>query len=756
MEKRGVRRKGQVTIFVILAIVVLLIGGFFIYLNSTKKISVTPPERTTVSDQFKPVQLLVEDCMESVAREAVEKLGKHGGYIDPYDAYLSGRLFYVNNEDQTESDLAYLSEDEDKAIAFWYYSYDMSGCDNCMMMSQAPYVDEMERQISIYVSENIYLCINDFETFKNQGYDIQTDDTMLVKTTLREEDILIESIYNINVTYKNSKESIDKYLATVDIPLIKYYEMALNITSQEYDSQFLEGLNSYLILSHSGLNSELLPPLYAYSNGYNIVFWSKTAVKKNIEQLLSSYVPLMQVKGAKNYRPIVSNNLSLLEKNFIDLITLDLFPDRNLEKTEISFIYTGQDTSMDIQPSKNELLGPTQDFSEGILISSPKETNTYQFFYDVSYPVIVEIKDEYKPGEYYTFMFALESTIKQNLPLKEWWNASKRPLYFDKDIININFNDPLIGQNLKDPITGAQYPYKERVQDKLFCDENQRISGEVYLKTYDSATKQPLENVDVTFGCGNYASCLIGRTTYEKAFDVQSFTGKMPLCINGYVQLEKFGYQKKIVKLTTGLSDVNMGSIYLEPIKKVNTQVKVYNMERNMVSIAGNEVSVGLLFPNQSFPPEVNDTITLILTRIPTGFDEPLTQTIFISKDANNTAIDLIPGRYTLSGNLIAGEGYTIPKECDEVCDNYVLGICTGHKKFPEDNLLVKPALLGGVEFDKTSPLNVKREDLLNNKTLELYLLKLPSPPCIDEMQEINMIKSLSQSHRIKVMPVFK
>ncbi|GIU69725.1 MAG: hypothetical protein KatS3mg002_0961 [Candidatus Woesearchaeota archaeon] len=421
-------KRGQIALFIILGIVLMLIIGLVIYISYKGKSSEAIPGRTTVSERFEPIQLFVEDCIASVAREAIEKLGKHGGYIDPNDVYLSGRLFDVNNQDQTENDLLYLSKDIEKAIPYWLYSYDYTGCDNCLILSQAPYLDEIERQISIYVSENIDYCLENLEQFIKQGYEIKSASTLYANTIIRDKDVFVTAIYPINVTYKNEKTTIERYEAIVDIPLLKYYELAINITARQYNSQFLEGLTTYILLSHSGLDYSLLPPWYAYSSQYSVVMWSKTSVKNTINQLLLSYMPLMQVKGAKNYHQIRSNNLTLLEKNFIDLITLDLFPDRDLKNTEISFLYMGEDLYFDIQPSKDELLGPFENYGIGsdYSFAPPEKSNLYQFFYDISYPVIVEIRDEYKPGQIYTFMFALETNIKQNLPLKEWWNESKK------------------------------------------------------------------------------------------------------------------------------------------------------------------------------------------------------------------------------------------------------------------------------------------------------------------------------------------
>jgi hypothetical protein len=482
-----------------------------------------------------------------------------------------------------------------------------------------------------------------------------------------------------------------------------------------------------------------------------MIYWTKSSVKDNIKQLLVSYIPLMQVKGVKNYHEL-SGNLTLSEKNFIDLITLDLFPDKNLEKTAISFIYTGQDLSFDINPSNNELLGPFKDASEGASMAPPKNTFTYQFFYDVSYPVVVEITDEYAPGQYYTFVFALESTIKENLPLKEWWNETKRPLFVENGFFDVIYNDPLKDKKIVDPRTGINYSYKERVKEIAFCNAEQRLSGDVYIKTYDASTKQPLENVDVTFGCGNYASCPMGRTEYDQILDVNAFNGKLPLCMNGYVQLEKSGYEKKVFKLSTTSSTINLGSIYLEPIKTVNVTVKIYPMTRKIIT--GH--SIGLIFPNSSISPSVNDTILINIDRIPSGLEEPVSQTVFISPTTKNTQINLIPGRYTISGQLFSAEGYTIYAGCDEVCDEYFAGICVSYKDIPENDIPIRNAIVGGIDIDKVYPLNVKREYLTNNKSLEIYLIQMPPPPCINDMQEMGKTTDIVNRYRSKVMPVFK
>ena len=88
-------KKSQITIFVILAIVVLIIAGVTLYfvLKTKTPTQTTTPERSEVSNELKPLQQYIEGCIATIGHEGVISLGQHGGYIDPNDEYLSGRVF---------------------------------------------------------------------------------------------------------------------------------------------------------------------------------------------------------------------------------------------------------------------------------------------------------------------------------------------------------------------------------------------------------------------------------------------------------------------------------------------------------------------------------------------------------------------------------------------------------------------------------------------------------------------------------------
>ena len=80
-------RKGQVTIFIIIGIVLLIIAGIGIYLfNSTGVANLTDTEfesTKTVDTNLRPIKMFVEKCMNDVGSKALKKIGRQGGYIQP-------------------------------------------------------------------------------------------------------------------------------------------------------------------------------------------------------------------------------------------------------------------------------------------------------------------------------------------------------------------------------------------------------------------------------------------------------------------------------------------------------------------------------------------------------------------------------------------------------------------------------------------------------------------------------------------------
>jgi hypothetical protein len=400
--------------------------------------------------------------------------------------------------------------------------------------------------------------------------------------------------------------------------------------------------------------------------------------------------------------------------------------------------------------------------ASSISLLPPSTSYSYNFFYDISYPVIIEIRDEYKPGKYYTFMFALESNTKQNSPLSRWLEGD-RPLYWDEDFMQVTVNDPRVGSQVQstDPNSNRTYNYVQRPSKNLFCEQSQRISGDIRLSIYDAATEAPISGADITYGCGDFASCSLSYT--DVTAQANSMRFKLPICYNGYLSIIKEGYQTKLLPLTTSPNaQRNLGAVYLEPLitkdvriikymlgRKIDLMRQLSAQQGHIVPINFPEnISLGKYYIMNITPLSKNDTLILTLNKKPSAvIDQPLMPFLSIIGDSNTTinTLDLIPGKYVLNAQLLDNEGFIVPAKCKKVDD----------KKIPDDPILMKPAPWGGIDFDANNSIIITREDLLANNTLTIYILRIPNPPCLDEMAEVSDIAALSKSYRTLLLPKF-
>src|SRR3989344_7077087 len=131
-------KRGQISFFVIIAI--LLIAGISI-------IFILDPF-SGVPSKLQPVENYFLDCVSNLAEEGAMTAGEQGGYIEVPE-------FEVGSEYMPSgSQINYFGS----VIPYWFY---ISG--NNIKKTQMPSIEEIERQLSGYISRNIGEC--SFEDF---------------------------------------------------------------------------------------------------------------------------------------------------------------------------------------------------------------------------------------------------------------------------------------------------------------------------------------------------------------------------------------------------------------------------------------------------------------------------------------------------------------------------------------------------------------------------------------------------------------
>jgi len=112
-------KKGQITIFIIIGILIVFGFAFFFYIRGLEveeKFEAARPVIETVPSELNPIVLYTEDCLKTVATNGLVKLGQHGGYINP-EEYGD-----FNFAEPTDSDGIVFSLGSDLKIPYWYYN----------------------------------------------------------------------------------------------------------------------------------------------------------------------------------------------------------------------------------------------------------------------------------------------------------------------------------------------------------------------------------------------------------------------------------------------------------------------------------------------------------------------------------------------------------------------------------------------------------------------------------------------------------
>ena len=353
--------RGQITIFIIIAIVLVVGVGVFFLLRD--KISVTK-----LPASIEPAYNTFLTCLEENTEVGIDVLESQGGYIElpdfePGSVHMpfSSQLNFVGNP-----------------IPYWYY---VSG--NGIEREQVPSKTEMKEQLQKFIEERIRGC--NFEAYYDEGFEIEFGEpNVLVNILNNNVDVRLNMRMNIqkqddNALIKSHKISVKSKLGTL-------YNSAKRIYDKEQEDLFLE---NYAV--------DFLR-LYAPVDGVEITcspkVWGANEIFDSLEKAIEANTLSLRTKGAFADKE---------DKYFVVDINVD---------EDVRFL-----TSRN-WPSAFEVLP-----SEGdVLLANPVGNQPglgilgfcyvpYHFVYNVKYPVLVQISSGKE-----IFQFPLAVVIQGNKP----------------------------------------------------------------------------------------------------------------------------------------------------------------------------------------------------------------------------------------------------------------------------------------------------------------------------------------------------
>lgn len=709
------KTKAQITIFMVVALVIILGGVIFIY--STKKVPKPfEPEIKIVQEQvpieFDPIKEYATACADSVAVEGLKIIGKQGGYISFTDKSLNKEPFIIT-QNPTESEAVVFARDADLIIPYWWYLKSANNCrGDCKFASKRPDLrqteNSIEKQLERYINLKFKECLNNFEPFVEQGYKITEAGNVKADVVVGLEDISILVEYPLTIERQDTTSKLSQFFVRVPINLDKTYDLATKITNLEIKHRYLEKHVLNLLVAFSGVDKEKLPPMSDLQFKFgSTMSWQKSDIKNKITGLLTSYIPLFQVDGTYNYERNIFD--SELKQRLYDST---IIPIANSSFRDLSAYFTYLDfwpTYFDLN-CKGERCTPS---SANSFISF-FGLQQYRFVYDLSFPVLIEVQDPFAlNGQGYYFNFFLEGNIRNN---------NEMPADFV-------------------PLERAGI-----AERSLLCDT--RTSGNVTISVLSAANKKPVDDAQVLYTIID-ESCFIGATNSNG-----NLREIFPVAIGGIVSIVRDGFIGKSVELDPRIDTDAALKVEIQPTYTKKLIVK----KKNVV-----KTSQGWQFVNSPVDLSSKETATTTLTRV-NGEGELDFSSIasYEGQQKESSELEIAAGNYIADITLLLDERIVIPerqrcvrkgifggKECFTIPKvDFGEGASAGQERFPE----------GGLKLNLT----ISSDDLEKFDTIVLYVISIDianvpeQERIVEDIEQINKIEDYSTIYELALQPTFQ
>ena len=417
-------RKGQVTLFVILGILILGLIALAIYMKTTSQQEQLKKEVTEIiPGEFQPVKQFVEQCVYGVGKEALVKAGQQGGHVDPRK---SGILSIP--EFPTQGSGIELAPGSGILLPYWFYLRSSDKCQqNCVFDSMRPPLsrtqgaNSIEEQVDKYIEEHLPACLDKFKAFKDQ-FDVREKGPKRVTTTIADDRVSFFMEYPLEVSRNKVLQQISQYQAHMPLNFKELYDLASVLLQAVEDPniRFFERLSLSAIGAYGLGKNSVIPPMEGgtrFGMGSPEV-WQKSKVKGEVQALLADNVPIVDVLGALNSQVVLMQDNPVFNGIYSNYhITLDTIPPVDLSSKVIEFNYLDWwPLYLDLPQSKGEVIMPDTVMSFFLI---PIGFQNFDFTYDYSFPVTVRIQDvDSLKGEGFTFQYAFEVNVRNNRALE--------------------------------------------------------------------------------------------------------------------------------------------------------------------------------------------------------------------------------------------------------------------------------------------------------------------------------------------------
>ena len=412
--KGNTNKKGQITLYVILGLVVLiaLVAVFSLQNYIVKNEFEREAESIQILEEFKPVKNYLDSCIKQITIDGAELIGLQGGYINvPEDNLpVNPAIPFSNKLD--------IFGNGNLLAPYWFYE-----TSNGIQKTQVPSLQEMQNQLADYVDFNLNSCLNNFTAF--EGYEVIGFNGINTSVEITDNKIFVRMLTSIKLNYRGTEVNFDKFLVSAESPLGKLYRLGKNIFNKENDETFFEQktidmLALYDELPYSGTSFSCSPRT-----------WFAENIKKDIKEILKANVEAVNPRNIGYFKYDVESENSIVEFRYDEQWPIDLSVNggEQILKEESAF---GQGN-------------PAAAFLSTLFC-----LNNYHFVYDVKYPIMVSLNEN---G--FFFQYPIQVIIKNNQPrenklgINYLGNTESRVCASPNTRTLINVRDENTGENIE-------------------------------------------------------------------------------------------------------------------------------------------------------------------------------------------------------------------------------------------------------------------------------------------------------------------
>ncbi|MGV8131428.1 MAG: hypothetical protein ACP5N7_05015 [Candidatus Pacearchaeota archaeon] len=351
--------KGQVTMFVIVALVVVAVVGLFFAFKGNLF-------GDNIPASLAPVYSRYSECISQEVSNGVKLMQSQGGRID------IGELSYASDFNPFSTHLNFLGF----KIPYWY---GLSG--NNLVLENIPSKTEMENELESFLSERVNDC--DFSDFYAQGFVIEKSE---VESSVNIEDNVISVSVNAPLTVSLEDDTARKVVhdVSIDSKLGFLHSSAISIYNAERENLFLENYALDVLQSYApvdGVEIQCAPKI-----------WKTNEVVTELRQGLSTNLGTIGFSGDSSKDKYFSQDLGINEQ-----VNIMYLPEAFPSKVEIT---PASQTLMIAEPVGTQ---------EGMGIMGFCYV-PYHFVYDLRFPVLIQIGDGID-----NFQFPVVVSIDNNL-----------------------------------------------------------------------------------------------------------------------------------------------------------------------------------------------------------------------------------------------------------------------------------------------------------------------------------------------------